>query len=260
MRAFAVLPTLALLAPLTAHAQLLQADDFAIEASAAGESHAEYLGSDTYEFGFKPQFQVTWQRGLFLSSENGLGVYLVNTMDDLPNHTTVAMSVMRDGGRDASDFAALTGVEDVQSTLYARFMGEYTTGLVTIGGQLRQSFTNDRGDRTATLYLGLKDEIMPGLTASLTGGVTWASQEYMKRYFGINAAEALASGYAQHDVEDGFRDVTLSTGLSYAIGDSGFTLDGRVKWTMLLGDAADSPLTKDENQFGMTMGVAYHYN
>ncbi len=73
------LALLALFAAPAAQAQMIEAKDFSIQASAAGRSGPEYLGSDNYKFGFKPEFKVTWQRSLFLSSDEGLGLYLINT-------------------------------------------------------------------------------------------------------------------------------------------------------------------------------------
>ncbi len=254
------LALLALFAAPAAQAQMIEAKDFSIQASAAGRSGPEYLGSDNYKFGFKPEFKVTWQRSLFLSSDEGLGLYLINTPANMPTHTMLGMSVMRDGGRDASDFAELTGTETVQSTIYARLMGEYSFSDFAVGASIRQAFTNDRSDRAASLYTTYKYGLMPNLTGNVTGSVTWASEEYMDRYFGINAAEATASGLPRHDVSDGFRDVTLSTGLSYALYDTGVSVDGRLQWTRLVGDAADSPLTKSADQYSLTVGMAYRYN
>lgn len=256
----ALVSVLSFFAAPAAQAQSFDASKFSIYASASANSAPEYLGSDNYKFGFKPEFDVTWDRAVFLSSENGLGLYLLNTPAGMPSRTKVAMSVMRDSGRESSSNADLFGTENVGSTLQARFMSEYTTGMFTVGGVLRQSMTNDRGDRTASLYLTLTQPLMTNLTGYVTGSTTWASREYMQRYFGINSAEATASGLPAFAVGNGFRDLTLASGVSYAINDSGISLDGRLKWTHLIGDAADSPLTKDADQFSATVGIAYRYN
>jgi outer membrane protein len=80
---------------------------------------------------------------------------------------------------------------------------------------------------------------------------TWASDDYMSAYFGIDSADAARSGLKQYNADAGFKDVAFGGSLTYRISDS-WSLSGLASYTRLVGDAADSPVVKDrgdENQF-----------
>jgi outer membrane protein len=80
---------------------------------------------------------------------------------------------------------------------------------------------------------------------------TWASDDYMSAYFGIDSADAARSGLDQYNADAGFKDVAFGGALTYRISDS-WSLSGLASYTRLVGDAADSPVVKDrgdENQF-----------
>lgn len=82
-------------------------------------------------------------------------------------------------------------------------------------------------------------------------GGTWASDDYMSSYFGINAADSARSGLKQHNADAGFENVAFGGTLTYRIAER-WTVSGIGTYTRLVGDAADSPVVKnqgDENQF-----------
>jgi MipA family protein len=80
---------------------------------------------------------------------------------------------------------------------------------------------------------------------------TWASDDYMSAYFGINSANAARSGLKQYNADAGFKDVAVGGTLTYIITES-WSVSALATYTRLVGDAADSPVVKDqgdENQF-----------
>ena len=80
---------------------------------------------------------------------------------------------------------------------------------------------------------------------------TWASDDYMSAYFGIDAANAARSGLEQHNADAGFEDVAFGGTLTYSFSPR-WSVSGLASYTRLVGDAADSPVVKDrgdENQF-----------
>jgi outer membrane protein len=84
------------------------------------------------------------------------------------------------------------------------------------------------------------------------GGVesTYASEDYMDEYFSIDAGDAARSGLSTFNADDGFKDVGVNASLTYQFTDN-WSATGSLKFTRLLGDAADSPVTDDngdENQ------------
>ncbi len=80
---------------------------------------------------------------------------------------------------------------------------------------------------------------------------TWASSDYMDAYFSIDANDAARSGLDQYSADSGFKDVAFGGTLTYRFLEN-WSVSGLATYTLLIGDAADSPVVKDqgdENQF-----------
>jgi outer membrane protein len=72
----------------------------------------------------------------------------------------------------------------------------------------------------------------------------------MDEFFTINAADSAASGLSTYDADDGFKDVGVNASLTYKFAGN-WSTTGILRYTRLVGDAADSPVTDDvgdENQ------------
>jgi outer membrane protein len=82
-------------------------------------------------------------------------------------------------------------------------------------------------------------------------GSTWASEDYMSSYFGIDAGDAARSGLDQFSADEGFKDVSFGGSLTYRMFER-FSVSALASYTRLIDDAADSPVVDDagdENQF-----------
>jgi outer membrane scaffolding protein for murein synthesis (MipA/OmpV family) len=80
---------------------------------------------------------------------------------------------------------------------------------------------------------------------------TWADEDYMSSYFGIDAADAARSGLDEFSADEGFKDVTFGGGVSYRLFDR-WSVSAIATYARLIDDAADSPVVDDvgdENQF-----------
>jgi outer membrane protein len=88
---------------------------------------------------------------------------------------------------------------------------------------------------------------------------TWASEDYMSSYFGIDAGDAARSGLDQYSADAGFKDVSFGASLDYRFLER-WSASVTATYTRLIGDAEDSPVVDDvgnENQlFG---GVLINY-
>jgi outer membrane protein len=86
---------------------------------------------------------------------------------------------------------------------------------------------------------------------SLGVETTWASEDYMSSYFGIDANDAARSGLDRYNADEGFKDVALGASLSHAFSES-WSVSVLGRYARLLNDAKDSPIVDDEgdaNQF-----------
>ena len=98
---------------------------------------------------------------------------------------------------------------------------------------------------------------------SFRGGVdtTYATDDYMDEFFDVTPADSARSGLDTFDADAGFKDVALDASLTYRFA-AHWSATGSLRYTRLLGDAADSPVTDDvgdENQIFGGLLVNYHF-
>jgi outer membrane protein len=92
-------------------------------------------------------------------------------------------------------------------------------------------------------------------------GSTWASEDYMSSYFGIDASDAARSGLDQFSADEGFKDVSVGGALTYRLFER-WSVSALANYTRLIDDAADSPVVDDvgdENQFFAGALVNYQF-
>jgi outer membrane protein len=92
--------------------------------------------------------------------------------------------------------------------------------------------------------------INPSWVLKTTFTTTYASGRYMDTYFGVDAEDSQRSGLRQYNASAGFKDVGGDVALTYT-GWQHWGLTGVFSYDRLLGDAEDSPVTKEgsANQF-----------
>jgi outer membrane protein len=92
-------------------------------------------------------------------------------------------------------------------------------------------------------------------------GSTWASEDYMSSYFGIDAADAARSGLDQFSADEGFKDISVAGALTYRLFER-WSVSALANYTRLIEDAEDSPVVDDagdENQFFAGALVNYRF-
>jgi outer membrane scaffolding protein for murein synthesis (MipA/OmpV family) len=95
----------------------------------------------------------------------------------------------------------------------------------------------------------------------LTIDGTWADDDYMSSYFGVNANNAARSGLHQFNADAGFKDAGITLSYTYAFGER-WGLTALARYDRLFGDAADSPIVDDRgdaNQFILGLLVNFTF-
>jgi outer membrane protein len=108
---------------------------------------------------------------------------------------------------------------------------------------------------------GYKIPIDQAWSISMGVFTTWADNDYMEAYFGIDAAAAASSGLSRFDADAGFKDVGLNLTVSYKPWEH-WGIMGLARYVRLLDDAEDSPVVEDEgdaNQFYGGILVFYKF-
>lgn len=227
----------------------------------------KYEGSDESEIGVMPQLEIIWNDKVYFSN-GGLGVNLYQG-----NGFSLSTSLGYDGGRDEGDHEDLKGLGDIDAALAIEAQLDYQFGPLVpyisatkyAGGS--DGFTATLGVESViplALLTGamsiddmenMDEDAVPGPALMFGVSTDWADDNYMESYWGVSQKQATKSGYSQYNAGAGFKSVNVELGMMYPINEN-WALQAHVGYSKLLDDAADSPITKDEDQiFGGLMTV-----
>jgi len=113
------------------------------------------------------------------------------------------------------------------------------------------------GAVTASYLIAPTERLRLGTDVS----VGFASDSYMDTYFGVTRGGAARSGLPVYTAGSGIKDVGLGATASYNLTER-WGVVGRAAYSRLLGDAADSPIVKQEgspDQFMGGLGMSYSF-
>ena len=163
------------------------------------------------------------------------------------------------GERNDVDNDQVDSMEKVDSALEAGGYAGFKLG----GWGMRIDVAHD----TSGTYNGTVGNLSLGYTwllerwrLTLSGLASAADDRYMQTYFGVNAANRGSSTLPNYSLGGGFKDAGGSLLASYKLDDR-WGLLGLLRCTVLLGDAADSPLVKDEgSESQVILGILATYS
>lgn len=88
---------------------------------------------------------------------------------------------------------------------------------------------------------------------------SYADSDYMDSYFGIDTADADASGLSVYDADSGFKDASAGLAWQYNF-NRNWGMLALAKYTRLLDDAEDSPVVDDEGDADQILaGIIFNY-
>ncbi|WP_314962062.1 MipA/OmpV family protein [Bradyrhizobium cosmicum] len=164
--------------------------------------------------------------------------------------------------RKSDKYVELTGLGDVKAAYeLGGFVEYYPVDWLRLRSELRQGM----GGHTGTVADVSADVIVPliqRLTISAGPRFTWKSTKATAPYFGVDAAQALASGLPRYDARGGAHSVGFGSQISYRISPQ-WEVHAYVEYQKLLGDVADSPLVKlrgSSNQTTIGLGASYSFD
>ena len=246
-------------------------DEWEFEIGAGVGYGSKYEWSDDMEVEFLPVLGITWNDTVFLTTEDGLGVVAYDDHD-----FTVEVSLNYDWGRDQSDSSDLRGLGDVDGAPTLNLGLEYEVGPVTpfveltrhLGGPdgLEVSFGVETmiplsvlvGEEPASTAAESDDEDENGPAFLAAISTTWSDDKYMDSYFGINSTQSARSGLSRFNAESGFKAVGAELGFVYPVFES-WEIRTMIEYARLIGDAADSPISKDDDVLFGGVTVSYKF-
>jgi outer membrane protein len=223
----------------------------------------DYEGSDDYELVplwnlrvanlYHPQTFIQLLgprlRSNFLPSDHwrlGLAGQFIKERDDVENNQVDELEKV-----DPSVMLGVIGGYD--------FLADPQQDLV-LEVEARQDVANDNGF-LATVRGVYGSRLTERWRFDASVGSTWASDDYMSSYFGIDAADAARSGLPEYSADEGFKDVSFGGALTYRLFER-WSASALANYTFLIDDAKDSPVVDDvgdENQFFAGALVNYRF-
>lgn len=223
--------------------------EYVVHLGGGAKYKPKYPGADDYIFVPYPLIAVSRFDipgvGQFGGKTSGLSIY---------------PSFDYNGKREASDSSSLAGTNTVDWSIEVgagiAYRYDWLRGFV----QARQSFNGNNGQ---VVDFGFDIITRPADRFTFVFGprATWASDDYMSTYFGVTAAEAASPGgpTAAYNASSGFESVGATARVSYALTERTF-VHVQGEWERLVDDAANSPITSDENQFSIGIGLTRKFS
>ena len=220
----------------------------------------DYEGSEDYEFVPVPFASIKWSNGMYFMLEGltaranvlpaaWLGGLQLGPMynyrakrSDVDNNRVDAMNSISD----ANELGAFVAFD----------WNNWYIGLDALA-----DVGNAHDGWYASLYGGYNFVFSSAWNLKVGAFTTYADEDYMETYFGVDANNVGASGFAFYDPDGGMKDVGLDLGLGYKITNN-WGAQAIGKYTLLVGDADDdSPVVDEgsESQFFGAVLVTYSF-
>jgi outer membrane scaffolding protein for murein synthesis (MipA/OmpV family) len=236
--------------------------DWALTLGFAPVYSPAFLGSSDYALSVFPDIRLNFQDKLFFSVRDGLGYNVINT----PSWKVGPLVKIRFGRREeqgGSPFLigegsnGLKGLGDIDTSGEAGGFAQFTYAQIRSRVELRQSFGGYNsfvGDLNVNYFKRLGP-----LNFSIGPRLSFAGDDYVNTFFGINASQSQRSGLAQHQGEAGL--------VSYGIGGSAvMPITAKLAVTVFAGydrltsDIAQSPLIQERGDANQaSVGLAFGY-
>jgi len=218
-----------------------------------GWYHPRYEGSDDYELAGFPFFDVSW-RNVFFNPRKGLGFSLT-----LVPSVKVGLALGYTFGRDEDDAAALNGLGDVDAglTVNGFLEWEMIEGF-SMDIRYEQQITGEETGFQCQFGLGYRMFLPPGLIIRPSIAATYASDSYMQAYFGVDGEQSARSGYSKYDSDPGIKSAGIQMMVIYPFMGK-WALQMLGGYERLVGDAADSPVVRDADQYTAGLGLSYSF-
>lgn len=229
--------------------------DWYLKVGAAGLVAPKFEGSNKYRFSAQPLISLGRQgEATRFSSRNDNVSFAVIDNDRFRVGLAGKLLFERDDD--------IHGLKDTKFGGEAgAFVDVYPTDWLRVRGEVRQGIRAHKGV-VANIAADAFYDVTP--TVRVSGGprATFASKDYFKTYFGVDAEEAAASGLSEYNPGSGFKSAGVGGAITWKATDKIDTsLFG--EYSRLQGPAKDSSIVKERgspNQFMVGVSATYRFD
>jgi outer membrane scaffolding protein for murein synthesis (MipA/OmpV family) len=231
--------------------------EWRVQIGVATEPKPLYEGSSTYHALNGPVIDVRYKDIAFASVGEGFGVNVLRG-DNYRAGVAVGYDL---GRRQSQDLENLKGLGNIEVAPVVKFFASYAVSKA-VPLVLRVDARRFAGG--ANGWVGDVEAYMPlpgsSKTLILFAGpaVTFATRSHMQTAFGVNAGQALGSGYPQYNAGGGADSAGLGFSATRIIS-SRWLVNANLAVDRLLGSAIDSPITQKKVEGVLSLSVAYNW-
>ncbi|WP_336741370.1 MipA/OmpV family protein [Aureimonas altamirensis] len=211
----------------------------------------EYEGADTFEVSAIPYISATFGEWLKID-QSGLEATLYST-----EHLQFSGLVGYNSGRSEDDSDYLLGMGDVDEGATVGGRASLGLGIASLFLQGAQTIGGDEGF-VGVAGIEVSHAVGRRLLLSAEASATVADGNHMQAYFGVDAAQSQRSGYEAYDAGAGLKRIDFSVAATAPLSENWF-LRGEAGVGLLLGDAKDSPIVRDDVQPSGLLLVGYRF-
>lgn len=223
-----------------------------------------YQGADDYGLSVFPDIRLAYGNRFFASVPEGLGYNVVNTASWRAG-PIARIRFGREDGNGGSPFLLvgesddLIGLGDIPAAAELGGFIDRRSGAFSVRAEARRGFGAHQGvigDLSANYTRRFGKTLV-------TGGprVTFATADYVERYFGVDAGQAAASGLAAFDPDGGLVSYGAGITLIRPVNNR-VTAAFITNYERIAGDAADSPIVRDlgdADQVSVILSLSYRF-
>ena len=221
-----------------------------------------YSGSDKSRVSAAQVVDYAMANGFFVSTTRGIGYG--NSFGNLDYNAALSYRAGRKD-RDVSSDSIASGSDDLRgmgdikgSAIVVPGLGYRVTDWLTV--QLQAEVPVSERDNGEAVHFGIASPLYTSpknaLTLALTG--SWGSSKYVQTYYGVNAAQSAASGFARHDAGSGLYAYSLNLDWTHKL-TSRWSLLAAAGVTQLTGEAGDSPIVQRKTSPVGSLKVTYSF-
>jgi MipA family protein len=214
----------------------------------------EYRGSDERRTQVLPTFDYQWTNGWFAGLTNGVG-YDFSKGPDMQYGARLTFDL----GRDESRSDVLRGMGDIDWKPEAGvFFNYFPSPQWFLTSSLRYGAGNHGRGVVVDFGAGHASPLATQWLLVVGMAVTLTNAEYMQSFFGVTPEQAASSGHPVYTPGAGARDLRANFALTYYVSRQ-LSFTGALSVSTLLGDAKDSPLTRDVTSPTGVFALSYSF-
>ena len=210
----------------------------------------KFIGSDDYDISALPLFDVEWRGAYFASTQRGVGLNFYRR-----SGLKMGPRLTYDRGRESSGSTFLAGLPDVDGALEIGAFLETLYGPWRFKSDVRKGLGGHEGF-VASFDLAIGGRLNDRANLILGATMHYASKDYMKSYFDSTVVGTSRPVFASDD--GGFSDIGGYATIVRNFTDQIF-ISGVIRATLLIGDAADSPISQSDGQYFVGTILGYRF-